>query len=135
MPEASFSPGNQIHLPTEPRQSAKSKAAPPAEAAAAGQAAEVPDEAVQKVIELCNLDTYEKGEATIGDEVTYGDTTYTKIDVTTEWSDQTFYVAYAENGNNGDVGLVINFIVNNQQIDSADPLIGEVLESIKVVTK
>ena len=87
------------------------------------------------MIELCNLDTYEKGEATIGDEVTYGDTTYTKIDVTTEWSDQTFYVAYAENGNNGDVGLVINFIVNNQQIDSADPLIGEVLESIKVVTK
>ena len=93
------------------------------------------DEAVQKVIELCNLDTYEKGEATIGDEVTYGDITYTRIDVTTEWSDNTFYVAYAENGNSGDVGLVVKFVVNNKMIDSDDPLINAVLESLVVVTK
>ena len=93
------------------------------------------DEAVQKVIELCNLDTYEKGEATIGDEVTYGDITYTRIDVTTEWSDNTFYVAYAENGNSGDVGLVVKFVVDNNMIDSDDPLINAVLESLVVVTK
>ena len=93
------------------------------------------DEAVQKVIELCNLDTYEKGEATIGDEVTYGDITYTRIDVTTEWSDNTFYVAYAENGNSGDVGLVVKYVVDNNMIDSDDPLINAVLESLVVVTK
>ena len=93
------------------------------------------DEAVQKVIELCNLDTYKEGKANIGDDVTYGDVTYTKVDVTTEWSDQTFYVAYAENGNNGGVGLVVKYVVNNKEIAADDPLIGEVLESIKIVTK
>ena len=93
------------------------------------------DEAVQKVIELCNLDTYKEGKANIGDDVTYGDVTYTKIDVTTEWSDQTFYVAYAENGNNGGVGLVVKYVVNNKEVAADDPVIGEVLESIKIVTK
>ena len=93
------------------------------------------DEAVQKVIELCNLDTYKEGKANIGDDVTYGDVTYTKVDVTTEWSDQTFYVAYAENGNNGGVGLVVKYVVNNKEVAADDPVIGEVLESIKIVTK
>ena len=93
------------------------------------------DEAVQKVIELCNLNTYKEGKAVIGDNVTYGDITYTRIDVTTEWSDNTFYVAYAENGNDGGVGLVVKFVVNNKNIDSADPLINAVLESLAVVTK
>ncbi len=93
------------------------------------------DEAIQKVIELQNLDTYQEGKAVIGDDVTYGDTAYTRIDVTTEWSDQTFYVAYAENGNSGDVGLVVKFVVDNKMIDSEDPLINAVLDSLAIATK
>ena len=93
------------------------------------------DEAIEKVIELCNLDTYEKGEYSIGDVVKYGDITYTRLDVTTEYSDATYYVAYAENGNNGDVGLVVRLNVDNNNLEPDDPLIGAVLESIKIVTK
>ena len=55
--------------------------------------------------------------------------------MTTEWSDNTFYVAYAENGNDGGVGLVVKFVVDNKMIDSDDPLINAVLESLVVVTK
>ena len=93
------------------------------------------EEAVQKTIELCNLQTYSDGKYAIGDDVTYGTNTYTRVDVTTEYSDETFYVTYANTGNSYGTGLKVCVQVNNKEIEADDPLINAVLESLVVVTK
>ena len=41
------------------------------------------DEAVQRCIDLRNLDTYEDGKSEIGEDVTIGDTTYKEVKIST----------------------------------------------------
>ena len=94
------------------------------------------DEAIQTTIDLCNLDTYEDGKYTINDTVTYGDYTYTPINISTEWYDSTYFVTYVENGNSyNSGGLLIRIIVDNKKLASDDPLVKTILESLVVVTE
>lgn len=93
------------------------------------------DEAVQKSIELYNLPTYEEGTSSIGESVAYGENTFTQVDFSTEYGAETFFVAYAENGNDDEAGLHIVVKVDTAEIAADDPVVKEILESIAVVTK
>ncbi len=93
------------------------------------------DDAIQHTIDLCNLQTYEKGEYTIGDTATYGENTYTQIDISTEWSEETYFTAYADNGNSYGEGVFIRVVVNTNEMAADDPLVKAILESLVVVTK
>ncbi len=93
------------------------------------------EDAVQKTIDLCNLQTYKEGKYTIVGDVTGGENTYTQVDVTTEYSNETYYVTYAETGNSYGTGLHVTVKVDNTMIESDDPLIKAVLDSIQIVKK
>jgi hypothetical protein len=89
------------------------------------------DETVDKVIELWNLVDGDKTE--IGDDVTYGDYTWTPIHITTEYNDVTDYVTYVARGGDDQTGIYVKVEVNNAEIEADDPAIAATLESIKVV--
>ena len=89
------------------------------------------DETVDKVIELWNLG--DGGKAEVGDDVTYGDYTYTPIHITTEYNDVTDYVTYVARGGDDQTGIYVKVEVNNAEIEADDPAIAATLESIKVV--
>ncbi len=93
------------------------------------------DDAIQHTIDLCNLQTYEEGKYTIGDTATYGENTYTRIDISTEYSEETYFTAYAENGNSYGGGAFIRVKVDTKMMAADDPLVKAILESLVVVTK
>ena len=89
------------------------------------------DEAVQKVIDLWNLT--DEGTSEIGDDVTYGDYTYTPIHITTPYNDVVDYVTYVARGGDDQTGIYVKVEVNNNDIEADDPAIDATLESVKVV--
>ncbi len=93
------------------------------------------DDAIQRTIDLCNLQTSKEGKYTIGDTATYGENTYTRIDISTEYSEETYFTAYAENGNSYGGGAFIRVKVDTEKMEADDPLVKAILESIVVVTK
>lgn len=52
------------------------------------------DDAVNECIRVRNLDTYEEGKSEIGEEVTYGDTTYKVVKMSHEYGAETCLVSY-----------------------------------------
>lgn len=91
------------------------------------------EEAVENTIKLCNLQTYKNGKSEIGDDVQYGENTYSIIHVTTENYEKDFFVTYANRGESDKTGLLVKLEINNKNIKADDPFIKELLDSLKIV--
>ena len=88
------------------------------------------DDAVQECIRVRNLDTYKEGKSEIGEEVTYGDTTYKVVNMSHEHGAETCLVSYYKRADGKDIYVEIK----TNQADSFklpvdDPLVQELAKS------
>lgn len=91
-------------------------------------------EAVEKVISLCNLGSYKEGKSSVKDGVKYGENTYSLVKISTENYQKDYFVTYVDGRNATDEkGLMVYLEVDLKQIASDDPMIKEILNSVKIV--
>lgn len=91
-------------------------------------------EAVENVISLRNLDSYENGKSSVEGDTQYGENTYTLVKISTENYEKDYFVTYAGDRYEADkTGLLISLEVDLEEIASDDQLIKDVLNSITVV--
>lgn len=88
------------------------------------------DDAVNECIRVRNLDTYKEGKSEIGEEVTYGDTTYKVVNISHEHGAETCLVSYYKRADGKDIYVEIK----TNQADSFklpvdDPLVQELAKS------
>lgn len=88
------------------------------------------DDAVNECIRVRNLDTYKEGKSEIGEEVTYGDTTYKVVNMSHEHGAETCLVSYYKRADGKDIYVEIK----TNQADSFklpvdDPLVQELAKS------
>ena len=88
------------------------------------------DDAVQECIRVRNLDTYKEGKSEIGEEVTYGDTTYKVVNMSHENGAETCLVSYYKRADGKDIYVEIK---TNQadpfKLPVDDPLVQELAKS------
>lgn len=88
------------------------------------------DDAVNECIRVRNLDTYEDGKSEIGEEVTYGDTTYKVVKMSHEYGAETCLVSYYKRADGKDIYVEIK---TNQadffKLPVDDPLVQELAKS------
>ena len=86
------------------------------------------DEVVTRCIELRNLDTYKEGKSEVGGDVTFGDTTYKEVKISTEWGSDTNYVTYFKTA----AGLdgYVEITVKDNYLSPDDELVKELINSI-----
>ena len=65
------------------------------------------DDAVEECIRVRNLDTYKEGKSEIGEEVTYGDTTYKEVKLSQEYGSETCLVSYYKRADGKDIYVEI----------------------------
>lgn len=87
------------------------------------------DEAVQRCIDLRNLDTYENGKSEIGEDVTIGDTTYKEVKMSTEWDQETVLATYYKTDAGEDAAVDIT-LADDKGLTFDDPLVKSLVESI-----
>ncbi len=87
------------------------------------------EDVVDYTIELRNLDTYEEGKYEIKDDVTIGDTTYREVKISTEWDNETIYVAYYKTDAGEDAAVEI-ILSDDDGMTLDDPLVKELINSI-----
>lgn len=88
------------------------------------------DDAVNECIRVRNLDTYKEGKSEIGEEVTYGDTTYKVVNISHEHGAETCLVSYYKRADGKDIYVEIK----TNQADSFklpvdDPIVQELAKS------
>lgn len=92
------------------------------------------EKAVENVISLRNLDSYENGSSSIEGDTQYGENTYTLVKISTENFEKDYFVTYAGDRYAADKsGLLISLEVDLEEISSDDQLIKDILNSITVV--
>lgn len=88
------------------------------------------DDAVNECIRVRNLDTYKEGKSEIGEEVTYGDTTYKVVKMSHEHGAETCLVSYYKRADGKDIYVEIK---TNQadlfKLPVDDPLVQELAKS------
>lgn len=88
------------------------------------------DDAVEECIRVRNLDTYKEGKSEIGEEVTYGDTTYKVVNMSHEHGAETCLVSYYKRADGKDIYVEIK---TNQadpfKLPVDDPLVQELAKS------
>lgn len=88
------------------------------------------DDAVEECIRVRNLDTYKEGKSEIGEEVTYGDTTYKVVNMSHENGAETCLVSYYKRAGGKDIYVEIK---TNQadpfKLPVDDPLVQELAKS------
>lgn len=65
------------------------------------------DDAVEECIRVRNFDTYKEGKSEIGEEVTYGDTTYKEVKMSQEYGAETCLVSYYKRADGKDIYVEI----------------------------
>ncbi|MGN0454704.1 MAG: hypothetical protein ACI4G1_05965 [Ruminococcus sp.] len=88
------------------------------------------DDAVNECIRVRNLDTYKEGKSEIGEEATYGDTTYKEVKMSHEYGAETCLVSYYKRADGKDIYVEIKTGqtgFNDLAID--DPLVQELAKS------
>lgn len=88
------------------------------------------DDAVNECIRVRNLDTYKEGKSEIGEEVTYGDTTYKVVNMSHENGAETCLVSYYKRADGKDIYVEIR--IKQLDIDKLtidDPLVQELAKS------
>ncbi len=88
------------------------------------------DDAVEECIRVRNLDTYEEGKSEIGEEVTYGDTTYKEVKLSQEYGAETCLVSYYKRADGKDIYVEIKTTQNDfDKLPIDDPLVQELAKS------
>lgn len=88
------------------------------------------DDAVNECIRVRNLDTYEEGKSEIGEEVTYGDTTYKVVKMSHEYGAETCLVSYYKRADGKDIYVEIKTTQNDfDKLPIDDPLVQELAKS------
>lgn len=88
------------------------------------------DDAVNECIRVRNLDTYEEGKSEIGEEVTYGDTTYKEVKLSQEYGAETCLVSYYKRADGKDIYVEIKTTQNDfDKLPIDDPLVQELAKS------
>ncbi|MDD6848337.1 MAG: hypothetical protein PUD53_06165 [Oscillospiraceae bacterium] len=88
------------------------------------------DDAVEECIRVRNLNTYKEGKSEIGEEVTYGDTTYKEVKLSHENGAETCLVSYYKRADGKDIYVEIRAketALDKLTID--DPLVQKLAES------
>ena len=86
------------------------------------------DECVTRCIELRNLDTYEEGKSEVAGDVTFGDTTYKEVKISTEWGSDTNYVTYFKTA--AGLDACVEITIKDNYLSPDDELVKEVINSI-----
>ena len=88
------------------------------------------DDAVEECISVRNLDTYEEGKYEIGEEVTYGDTTYKQVNFSHEHGAETCLVSDYKRADGKDIYVEIKTTQNDfDKLPIDDPLVQELVKS------
>ena len=88
------------------------------------------DDAVEECIRVRNLDTYKEGKSEIGEEVTYGDTTYKVVNMSHEYGAETCLVSYYKRADGKDIYVEIKTNQDdNFKLPVDDPLVQELAKS------
>lgn len=88
------------------------------------------DDAVEECIRVRNLDTYKEGKSEIGEEVTYGDTTYKVVNMSHEHGAETCLVSYYKRADGKDIYVKIKTNQDdNFKLPVDDPLVQELAKS------
>ena len=88
------------------------------------------DDAVQECIRVRNLDTYKEGKSEIGEEVTYGDTTYKQVNFSHEYGAETCLVSYYKRADGKDIYVEIKTTQNDfDKLPIDDPLVQKLAKS------
>ena len=88
------------------------------------------DDAVEECIRVRNLDTYKEGKSEIGEEVTYGDTTYKVGKMSHEYGAETCLVSYYKRADSKDIYVEIKTTQNDfDKLPIDDPLVQELAKS------
>lgn len=88
------------------------------------------DDAVEECIRVRNLDTYKEGKFEIGEEVTYGDTTYKVVNMSHEHGAETCLVSYYKRADGKDIYVEIKTNQDdNFKLPVDDPLVQELAKS------
>lgn len=88
------------------------------------------DDAVNECIRVRNLDTYKEGKSEIGEEVTYGDTTYKVVKMSHEYGAETCLVSYYKRADGKDIYVEIKTTQNDfDKLPIDDPLVQELAKS------
>ena len=88
------------------------------------------DDAVNECIRVRNLDTYKEGKSEIGEEVTYGDTTYKEVKMSHEYGAETCLVSYYKRADGKNIYVEIKTNQDdNFKLPVDDPLVQELAKS------
>lgn len=88
------------------------------------------DDAVNECIRVRNLDTYKEGKSEIGEEVTYGDTTYKVVKMSHEYGAETCLVSYYKRADGKNIYVEIKTTQNDfDKLPIDDPLVQELAKS------
>ena len=88
------------------------------------------DDAVEECIRVRNLDTYKEGKSEIGEEVTYGDTTYKVVNMSHEYGAETCLVSYYKRADGKDIYVEIKTNQDdNFKLPVDDPFVQELAKS------
>lgn len=88
------------------------------------------DDAVEECIRVRNLDTYKEGKSEIGEEVTYGDTTYKVVNMSHEYGAETCLVSYYKRADGKNIYVEIKTTQNDfYKLPIDDPLVQELAKS------
>ena len=88
------------------------------------------DDAVEECIRVRNLDTYKEGKSEIGEEVTYGDTTYKVVKMSHEYGAETCLVSYYKRADGKNIYVEIKTTQNDfDKLPIDDPLVQELAKS------
>lgn len=88
------------------------------------------DDAVNECIRVRNLDTYKEGKSEIGEEVTYGDTTYKVVNMSHEYGAETCLVSYYKRADGKDIYVEIKTNQSDSfKLPVDDPLVQELAKS------
>lgn len=88
------------------------------------------DDAVNQCIRVRNLDTYKEGKSEIGEEVTYGDTTYKVVNISHENGAETCLVSYYKRADGKDIYVEIRIKqLDLDKLTIDDPLVQDLAKS------
>ena len=88
------------------------------------------DDAVNECIRVRNLDTYKEGKSEIGEEVTYGDTTYKEVKMSHDYGAETCLVSYYKRADGKNIYVEIKTTQNDfDKLPIDDPLVQELAKS------
>ncbi len=88
------------------------------------------DDAAEECIRVRNIESYKEGKYEIGEEVTYGNTTYKEVKMSHEYGSEACLVSYYKRADGKDIYVEIRTKINGlTNLEITDPLVEELAKS------